>query len=80
MMLARAGMIGLMDFANKIRCESHQLERPRPRAHALPLPLAFQTCSITVCHRETFLDTLVDASEVRNDASEGRNDWINGFC
>ena len=36
-MLARSGMIGLMAFANKIECESHQLERPRPRAHALAL-------------------------------------------
>ena len=36
-MLARSGMIGLMAFANKIECEQHQLERPRPRAHALQL-------------------------------------------
>ena len=68
-------MIKLMGFANKIECESHQIERPRPRAHALPLPLplAFETCSVTVCHSEAFLDTLVDASKVRND-------WIDRFC
>jgi len=39
----------------------------------LPLPLAFETCSIAACHREAFLDTLIDASKVRN----GR---IDGFC
>jgi len=36
-MLARPGMIGMMAFANKIECESHQLEQPRSRAHALAL-------------------------------------------
>ena len=44
-MLARSGATGLMVFANKIECERHQLERPRPAQHHLPrlsLPLAFE--------------------------------------
>jgi len=46
-MLARSGMIGLMDFANKIECESHQLEQPQPRAHALAL-----TRTTGISHRQ----------------------------
>jgi hypothetical protein len=35
-----------MVFANKIECESHQLERPRPRVHTLALALT-RTRNIT---------------------------------
>ena len=53
-MLARPGMIGMMAFANKIECESHQLEQPRSRAHALALTRTTEVlhrCDQTYCAR-----------------------------